>query len=341
MKKTLLAGLFLLGATGVAETATAQTQAFVQFPLRRNNADSAAVRSANVTAGTPVFKRLVVSNGQVPTGATAYAPYSSLGQALGVNPDGSGWSSTAPSTGPGGSPRRTFYEQFSFTATAPVQVDSIIFSATVVSSANGKVAVVYSRSNFVTDSSDVTGGKGPGGVLPTTANATFGVNATTGLAGGTANNGAPLPQYDAAASTASRTFRLALNGATGLVIPAGQTLSTRLYFGVASTGIGRYVLLRNVTFKSKQTVLAARTALQTNLSVYPNPAQNRLVVPHTAASRGAQVTVFNATGAKVAAFAAEAGTTETAVNLGDLARGLYLVEYADGAQRSSARVVKE
>lgn len=341
MKKIVLTGLVLFEGLALAHTAAAQTPVFIQWSLKRNNADSTAVRSVGVTPGTPSLRRLVLSNGQVPTGATAYAPYSSLGQAIGVNPDGSGWSATAPSTGPGGSPRRTFSEQFSFAATAAKQVDSLIFTASVVLSASGKVAVVYSRSNFATDSSDVSGGKGPGGVLASTANATFGVNATTGTAGATANNGAVLPQYDATMSNATRTFRLALNGATGLALAAGQNLTVRLYFGVASTGVGRYVLLRNVILKSRQVALAARSAVATNLAVYPNPVQNRLMVPHAAASSAARVAVFSTIGTHVAAFAAQPGTTETAVDLDSLAKGLYLVEYTDGGQRSSARITKE
>jgi hypothetical protein len=325
----------------MAESAAAQTQAFVQWPLKRNNSDSAAVRSTGVTAGTPVFRRYVLSNGLVPTGAAAFAPYSSVGQAFGVQADGSGWSSNATPPGPGSAPKRIYYEQFSITATAALQVDSLIFSSSVASSAAGKVAAVYSRSNFVADSADVTGGKGPTGVLPATANGTFGVNATTGVPVNTALTGALVPQYDAAAGNAARTFRLALNGATGLAIPSGQTLSVRIYFGVGSTGIGRYVLLRNVILKSKQTPLAARSAVATNLAVYPNPAQHNLTVPHSAASRDARVTVFSTTGAKVASFAAQPGTTETAVDLSALTTGLYLVEYADGTQRSSARIVKE
>ncbi|MGY3087949.1 hypothetical protein ACVWYF_000982 [Hymenobacter sp. UYAg731] len=341
MKKNLLSTLLLLGGLGLAEKAAAQTPVFVQWPLKRNASDSAAVRSAGVTAGTPTFKRYVISNGQVPTGAAAFAPYSSVGQAFGVQADGSGWSSTAPSTGPGSAPKRIYYEQFTFTATAAAQVDSVIFSAAVASSANGKVAVVYSRSNFATDSADVTGGKGPNGALPSTANATFGLSSTGGGVN-TAVNGALLPQYVIGAPNSATTFRLALNGATGLAVPSGQTLSLRIYFGVGSTGIGRYVLLRNFTVKSKQAILATRAGLtNTSLAAYPNPVQNRLSVPHTAASRDARVTVFSTTGARVASFSAQPGTTETAVDLSSLSSGLYLVEYADGGQRSSARITKE
>lgn len=114
-----------------------------------------------------------------------------------------------------------------------------------------------------------------------------------------------------------------------------------MHFGVASSSAGRYILLSNVILKSRQTVLATRSALQTTLAVYPNPAQNNLVVPHTAASRDARVTVFSATGARVASIASQPGSSATNVDLSGLANGLYLVEYADGTQRSSARIVKE
>ena len=100
-------------------------------------------------------------------------------------------------------------------------------------------------------------------------------------------------------------------------------------------------MMRDVALKSQQVRLATRPAVQTNLAAYPNPVQNQLTVPHTAASREARVTVFSATGARVASFATQPGTTQTAIDLATLARGLYLVEYADSAQRSSARIAKE
>jgi hypothetical protein len=197
----------------------------------------------------------------------------------------------------------------------------------------------------------VSGGKGPainnsrnvrpGGVLDATENGTFGVNQSSGNPGAIANNSAWLPTTSAGTPTVADRYSFALNGANGVVLTAGQTLTVRIHPAVGSSSGGRYVLLRNVTLKSQQTLLAARNAVQTNLAVYPNPTQSQLTVPHTAASRDARVTVFSTTGSKVAAFAAQAGSTATALDLSALPKGLYLVEYADGAQRSSARIVKE
>jgi pectinesterase len=338
MKHNLLSALLLLAGLGSAEIASAQTQVFVQWPLKRNNADSTQVRvpATGLTVPTPIFKRLVLSNGLPGTTTAAFAPYSSIGQAFATLATGATGSTNTP-----GGPRRAFFEQFAITnsGTTALRVDSLLFTASTTNSANGRVALSYSTSGFTTDSIDLSGGaKGPSGVLATTANGNF----------GTATSSQPavapivLPQYVAGAAAVASTFRVAfVSGGTGVSIAAGRTLTVRLYFRVGSDTEGRYFLLRNVTLKSTQAVLATRSAVKTNMAVYPNPAYNSLTVPHTAANRESHVTVFNTTGAKVADFAAQPGTTETPIDLSNLTKGLYLVEYADGSQRSSARIVKE
>ena len=354
MKNHLLYAAAIAGGLGLTHAASAQTAVFVQYPLTTNNSDNAAVRSTGVTPGTPFLHsvaptasptlRLVLSDGGVAGGSVP--AYSVLGQAFGASADGSGFSTLASS------PKGAHYEQFTITATAPLRVDSLGFNVRATQSANGKFAVLYSLNGFTTDSLNMAYGKGPvivgsnaansssGGPLPAANNATFGT--ATGTSAATA--GAILPQNNAANPKDDFHFAFS-NSANGLTLNAGQTLTVRLYFGLGSNTAGRYILLRNVTFKSRQAYtpmfLAARQSLQTNLGVYPNPAQSQLNVPHAAASRDARVTVFSTTGAKVAAFAAQPGTTGTNVDLSTLAKGLYLVEYADGAQRSSARIVKE
>ena len=361
MKKNLRFPLLMAGFLGLANAAAAQTAAFVQWPLTANAQDNAAVRSANTTAGTATLRRLVLSNGQA-TGSTTYPAFSTAtGQAFAPVADGGGWSTTVstayPNPGTGSNPRRRFYEQFTLTAAgASVRVDSLLLNMSIVNSAAGKMAVGWSRSNFVSDSAGVSGGKGPaisnstitrtGGPLAAGENGTFGVNPdasspTYNMAGDIAYNGALLPNALSTPPVADQ-FRFGLNGTTGIVLAAGQTLTVRIYMAVGSSSGGRYALLRNVTLKSQQAVLATRAGLtSTALAAYPTPVQNRLSVPHTAASRDARVTVFSTTGARVANFSAQPGTTETAVDLSSLSRGLYLVEYADGGQRSSARITKE
>ncbi|MBF9221811.1 T9SS type A sorting domain-containing protein [Hymenobacter ruricola] len=354
MKNHLLTTLLVAGGLGFVQAAHAQTAVFVQYPLTANNSDNSAVRSAGVTAGTPLLHtsnntslKLVLSDGGTAGGSVP--AYSSKGQAFGAAPDGSGFSTLASS------PKGAYYEQFSITATAALRVDSLGFNIRTTQTTNGRLALLWSLNGFTSDSTEFSYAKGPttnpgsstsvpatpGGTLPTAHNGTFGAVTSSTSA---ALNYAYLPQDNAL--NPKDDFHFAFNNsATGLTLAAGQTLTVRLYPAIGSNTAGRYVLLRNVTFKSRQAyvanILAARSMVSTNLGVYPNPAQSQLTVPHAAASRDARVTVFSVTGAKVAAFAAQPGSTETALNLSSLTKGLYLVEYADGLQRSSARIVKE
>ncbi|UOQ71288.1 T9SS type A sorting domain-containing protein [Hymenobacter cellulosilyticus] len=310
----------------------------MQWPLQVNNQDNPAVRSAGLTGAPSTFKRLVLSDGLVPTNATAYAPYTpGIGQAFAVLSNGGGWSSTGTPPGPGANPRRTYYEQFQVSATAATRLDSLILDAAVTSSAAGKIVVLYSFSNFTSDSTSITGGKGPTGVLPASANGSFG----NGTSANISTAGAVLPQY--ATGGVPSNFRFALNEATGLTVAAGQTLTVRLYFGVGSSSVGRYVLLKNVTLKSKQAVtLASKQAVaKQSLNVYPNPAQDFLAVAHPAAVKGATVAVYASNGQKVATLAAQPNSTATEVRLSALTAGIYMVEYNDGQQRITSKVVKQ
>ncbi|MGI4870942.1 MAG: T9SS type A sorting domain-containing protein [Janthinobacterium lividum] len=339
MKKQLLSVLLLAGGAvaGSVTTAQAQTPVFVQWTLKRGATDSVQARqpSTGITPAAATFKKFVLSNGLAGTTTAAFAPYSSIGQAFGTAATGAG-GSTAITTGP----RRGFFEQFGITnsGTAALRVDSLLFTASTANSANGRVALSYSFSNFTTDSVDFVGGKGPTGVLPALNNGTFGTVAidkpsTTPII---------LPQYVAGSANSASTFRMGfVSTATGISVPAGGTLNVRLYFRVGSDTEGRYFILRNVTLKSTQAVaLASRSALATDLNAYPNPTQNRLSVPHAAASSAAQLVLYSTTGGRVLTQPVATGSLETAVELGSLAKGLYLMEYIDGGQRHTTRVEK-
>ncbi|GAB3873890.1 hypothetical protein GCM10028824_26230 [Hymenobacter segetis] len=322
--------------------------------MKRSSQDSVALRSAGLTAATR-FSRLVVSDGSTPASGTTTTAYSATrGQAFAPNADGSGWPSAAPSAGPGSAPRRSHYEQFAVTAAAATRIDSLLFTAAATSSPGGRVAVMYSLSNFTADSSTFTGGKGPayagytsgtlvvpassGGVLPATADGSFPATGTTSTAA------AIVPQF-VSANGNNGTFRFALNNATGVVLPAGGTLTVRLYFTVNNSAAGRYILLRDVTLKGQAgTATAAAAAAarpQTNLVAYPNPVADNLTIQHPAAPAGGRVTLYSITGQQVATMAAQPGTARTALALGQLASGIYLAEYTDGQQRITTKVVKQ
>lgn len=319
--------LTLLAAGLLTTQAHAQTQVYQHWPLKASAADSAAVRSTGINASTPTLKRLVVSDGS----ATANArPYSALyGQAIAPAAVGANWGTAAG--GPGGSLKRGYYEQFTVTAAtgATVRADSLIITAGFLTTASStNMGVVYSRSNFVSDSTDVTGGKGPTGA--------FSGAVTGGFAGPVA-----LAQV-ATGSPNTNTYRLALAGATGVTLNAGQTLTIRVYFSCSSTGANsRFALVKDVIVKSRQTVTGTRNRNTALLAAYPNPVQDQLQVQHPAAQQAGSLTVYSATGRRVAEFSTRPGSSATTLPLSGLPTGIYLVQYQNGAERLTSRIVKE
>jgi pectin methylesterase-like acyl-CoA thioesterase len=217
-----------VAVTGSRVAGTApQSDPLQWWPLIRGTQDSTAIRSAQLVATTPTLRRLYVSNGTTVSTIPAYS--TKFGQAFGPSADGSGtWSLV------GGNLSRGYYEQFTVTASATgsVRVDSVLVtSAFYNTSSNTKLAVVYSKSGFASDSTDVSAGTGPG--LSSTAYGAFGApialpNQTTGP---------------------TNVYHLALNGSTGVTLTAGQTLTFRLYFSCGSSSAGRYGLLKNVVVK--------------------------------------------------------------------------------------------
>jgi|GEM_PF-1671044 len=345
-KTALAAGLLSFGLTGQA---AAQTGGSAFWPLRANAQDSTGARSAGLTAAPATLRRLVVSDGSSPASGTSTPAYSlTRGQGLAPLADGSGWPSSAG--GPGSAPRRTHYEQFAVTASAATRIDSLLFSAVATSSPGGRVGVMYSLSNFTADSATVTGGAGApyagytsgtltvpafnGGVLPAANNGAFPPTTAT------TTTGAVLPVY-ATTTGNNGLFRFELNGAGGVVLAAGQTLTVRLYFSVNNSSTGRYVLLKNVQLMARTVLGTAPVRSATPLSMYPNPAQDRLTVAHPAAPSAATVAVYSLTGRKVASAPAQTGSTSTELRLSDLAQGLYLVEYTDGQQRITGKITKQ
>lgn len=298
-----------------------------QWPFTANNQDNAGMRSSGVVASTPTFKKLHVANGTTVASVPAYSEM--YGQAFSAAADGSGLWGTA-SGGPGGSIKRDFYEQFTVTAApgASLRIDSLlVWSAFYNTNSNTKLAVVYSKTGFTTaDSTNVTGGKGPGGVLPSTGNGAF----ATPIVLANQNTGA------------NQHYRIALNDAEGVTLNAGETLSIRLYFSCGSSSSGRYGLLKDVEVKGENlTILASKRALaKEQLTAYPNPTEGKLAVAHPMTGKGASITVYTLHGAKVAGYAVKAGSVNTTLDLSRLNKGSYLVVYSDEHTRVASRVVK-
>jgi len=302
-----------------------QSRVLAWWPMTRDNQDSTAVRDRSMVATAPTFRKFVVSSGSA---AATIPPYSSrYGQAFAPVADGA-W--TTALGGNGGNLNRTYYEQFTVEHRPPIgsastmRLDSVVFNGYVTGSvSNTKLAVVWSRSGFASDSADVTGGKGPGGILLSTANGGF----TT-------------PIFT---TSTSATYRLALAGASGVFLPPYQRFTFRVYYSCGSTTTTtRFATLKNVQVKGESFITSGtRQATASVLQTYPNPATAQCLLLHPVAQREASISVYSSLGQLVGSMPVAAGTKETQLNLGKLASGRYLVRYADGSQQYSVAVVKD
>jgi pectin methylesterase-like acyl-CoA thioesterase len=272
----------------------------IHWPLTRNNEDSAAVRATGVTATTPSFARMVVSNGTTVPDVPAYS--GQRGQAFAATADGF-W--TTASGGPGGNLNRAIYAQYSISTTTgyKARIDSLILNtAFYASSSNTKLAIVYSLSGFVNDSTEVNG--------YSFASPKVLVQDNTGP---------------------SVNLRMPLNGSSGVQILNGQTLTIRLYYSCGSTSAGRYALLKDVIAKGLS-VQDGATAIRTvvlppGFSLFPNPAQSQVRLRHPRSVNGTRISVYNVEGMKVLDQPVRYAVTETRVDMPLLPRGQYLLSY--------------
>ena len=240
-------GTMSLQSTGavsktVALSGTVQADALpifktlLYYPHNINALDSVPFRDAGVVAGTSLLKNLTLSNGTTAPGVNAYSTI--LGESFSPAADGSGtW--TIAAGGFGNNLNRTSYKQIVIKANAnySVRVDSVVMNTSLYAAATGKVAVAFSRSGFTTDSSDVTGGASLGVSLLSTANGAFNT---------------PVILGNESASTAIP-YEFALNGATGITLAAGDSLTVRFYYSTGSGSPGRYAKVRELYFKGFST----------------------------------------------------------------------------------------
>lgn len=276
-----------------------------------SNADSAALRATGLAASVPTFKNMTVSNG---TTVPAIPAYSALyGQAFGTTANGDGSWGTAAG-GPGGNLNRNFYVEYKVTPTGAykVRVDSLVLNASFYNtSSNTKMAVLYSLSNWATDSAEITGGIGADGLsLAASANGAF---ATPILlaneTGGTTNN-----------------YRLAFNGSAGVTVLPGKTLTVRVYLSCGSSSAGRYAKFKDVFFKGL--TINTTKIVETPPSVFslsPNPASDILTLKHEAFDNAAVFSIYDLTGKKLLSQKSKEGT-QTQLSINHLTSGVYMVE---------------
>ncbi|UOQ74867.1 T9SS type A sorting domain-containing protein [Hymenobacter cellulosilyticus] len=207
--------------------------------------------------------------------------------------------------------------------TTPVRVDSVLFTSYVTgSTSNTKMAVVWSRSSFATDSADVSGGRGPAGMLPSTANAGF-----------------PTPVLLGTQAA----YRLAFAGASGTTLQPGQRLTFRVYFSCGSTTTTtRFATLKNVLVKGEaQVVTGTRRTTNTTWQLYPNPATAEVLLVHPVATQETVITVYSPMGQRVATIACPVGSQQTLLDMQHLTSSQYLVHYSNGTTQFTAKLLKQ
>lgn len=287
---------------GTIQAQPVQASAVLQhWPLTQNNLDSAAIRSAGVVASAPTFNKLALAD-------SLLAPYSPIrGQVFAATSKGS-W--TTADGGPGGNLNRTNYEQFTITATAgyTTRIDSLMFSADFYASAsNIKIAVVYSRSGFTTDSTEVVG---------------YGFATQKPL---TQDNNGPTALY-----------QFPLNGSSGIGLLEGQTITIRLYFTCGSTSRGRFAQLKNVIAKGIATQNITTSlrdyVMPVGFSVYPNPAGNKVYIKHPRTTTQTNLVMYSLFGLKVAQWIVKPNSMITSVDVGLIPQGEYFIHYHSGKQ---------
>ena len=276
-----------------------------QWTFAQNRQDSAAVRSAAVTASTSAFNKFVVTDGVTVAGILPYSL--TRGQVFAATADGL-W--TTASGGPGGNVNRTNYQQFTITASSgyTTRVDSILFNTTFYgSNSNIKLAVVYSRSGFTTDSTDVVG---------------YEFSTQPAI---TQDNNGP-----------SALYRMPLNGSTGVTLLEGQTLTIRLYYSCGSTSTGRYAQLKDVIVKGIPTQNVPTSVIDNiaarGFALYPNPAANTVYIKHPGSGNNTSIALYSMLGVKIAEWKATPNTTSTSVDVQSLPQGQYFIHYNSGKE---------
>jgi hypothetical protein len=93
------------------------------------------------------------------------------------------------------------------------------------------------------------------------------------------------------------------------------------------------------TYSKTVVVNAASSAFQ--ISVYPNPVENMLLVKHAKSIAGATLQVVNANGQKVLTSIIQENSLQSQVKVSQLANGIYVLVYTNGNETQTIRFQKK
>jgi hypothetical protein len=91
---------------------------------------------------------------------------------------------------------------------------------------------------------------------------------------------------------------------------------------------------------SKIVVLKAGKETAAQISIFPNPVSAQCTVSYPRANSNGVLSVFTADGKKIAEYIAAAGSTQRSIDLSELKRGTYFIEYTGIGQKITSSFVK-
>jgi len=87
-------------------------------------------------------------------------------------------------------------------------------------------------------------------------------------------------------------------------------------------------------------VLKVETKGRSTISIYPNPATDNIIVNHPKAAMGSSLQLLTADGRKVKQYTVGTGTEQTYLSLENLAKGNYVLLFANSAENITIKLVK-
>jgi hypothetical protein len=95
------------------------------------------------------------------------------------------------------------------------------------------------------------------------------------------------------------------------------------------------------SFTYSKVVLIKEESLQNALLLYPNPAKQVVNVFHEKFGRNSEIVVTDLSGRLIMRRAVNVGASQTALNIGGLKPGLYLITLNDGLNKETIKFLKE
>lgn len=110
---------------------------------------------------------------------------------------------------------------------------------------------------------------------------------------------------------------------------------------VSGTAYYRLNMIDNDGRSSYSGVVSITGKIPVNLSVFPNPVVNSLVLSHPKAVDGATIKIISMNGAVVAAYNVQKDAIQSSVDVSKLSKGNYIVIFNNAAKQQTVKILKQ